>query len=216
MKIQWIAHSCFLIEDSLGKRILTDPFHKSIGYEPYKESVQAVTISHNHFDHNNSESYADKSIIINKCGFHDLGFAKVHGFSSYHDNLQGAKRGNNIIFVYEIDGFRLCHLGDLGHALDSEYVSKLGTIDILFIPVGGHYTLDGSEAYKLCSVIKSSIVIPMHYHTSDNTMSLDGPEEFIVHMKNVEKIQGSTFLIESKKPYKNKVILLTPKEIKSS
>lgn len=216
MKIQWIAHSCFLIESSLGKRILTDPFHKNIGYNPYEESIQAVTISHDHFDHNNYKDYADKSMIINKCGFYDLGFAKIHGFPSYHDKALGAKRGENIIFLYELEGFRLCHLGDLGHSLDSEFISKLGYIDILFIPVGGHFTLDGDEAYKLCSKLKSSIVIPMHYHTSDNTMSLNGPEEFIVHMKNVEKIQDNTLLIDNKQKYKNKVMLLTPQSGESS
>ncbi|WP_040209942.1 MBL fold metallo-hydrolase [Clostridium polynesiense] len=210
MKIQWIGHSCFVIEDSSGRRILTDPFHHTVGYTPYKNAVNTVTVSHQHFDHNNIENYKDNSIIIDKYGYYDLGFARIHGFPSYHDSSKGGKRGPNTIFIYELDNLRLCHLGDLGHQLDSDYLNKLGNIDVLFIPVGGHFTLTGKDAYKLCRLIKSRLVFPMHYNTISNSMLLDGPEEFIINMKNVEKIDNSIYFLPSTINSINKVILLKP------
>ncbi len=209
MKIQWIGHSCFLLEDSLGRRVLTDPFHQDLGLNLYSDSLSVVTVSHTHFDHNNTASYREACTIIDSCGYHDLDFVKIHGFESYHDNAQGIKRGNNIIFLFEMDSLRICHLGDLGHILDQITIEKLGKIDVLLVPVGGNFTLNGSEAAKLCSLIRPSLVIPMHYKTPRISMPIEGPEDFILAMKNVEKIKEDFLMIKQVPKEVNKVILLS-------
>jgi len=87
----------------------------------------------------------------------------ILGFPSFHDDRKGSVRGKNTIYVFEIDGLRLAHLGDLGHALSEELVEDLGDIDILMVPVGGEYTIGPDEAANVVSAIEPTIVIPMHF-----------------------------------------------------
>ncbi|WP_426348255.1 MBL fold metallo-hydrolase [Alloiococcus sp. CFN-8] len=207
MKIYWIGHSSFLIEDSLGRRILTDPYNSYIGLEPFDDQVNIVTISHDHIDHNNKSFLSGKEAVVSSPGFYDLSFARINGFKSYHDNCRGLKRGENTIFLIELEGYRLCHLGDLGHPLDEELLLKLTDIDVLFIPVGGHFTLDGNTAGELCRRINSKIIIPMHYKTPKILIPLDGPESFILSMKNATKIDEAYISIKERPQEINKVII---------
>lgn len=210
MEIEWLGHASFLIKTSIGKRILTDPFDADIGYDLYKSDVDVVTVSHNHFDHCNTEHFLKNAQIVDTIGEHNLSFCTILGTKSYHDKNKGSKRGENIIFIIEVDGFRVCHLGDLGHILSKEMVECIGQIDLLLIPVGGHYTLDGIEAAKVSIYINPSYIIPMHYKTPSLSFVLDGPEKFLTSMQNVSKLNSSCFVLNEKTSFTNKVILLSP------
>ncbi|HCW03067.1 MAG TPA: MBL fold metallo-hydrolase [Clostridium sp.] len=197
MKITWFGHSCFLLQDSGGPKLLTDPFDKTLGYALPNESVDVVTISHNHFDHNNSHNLPGIPTIVDTVGNHQVGNIKIKGLHSFHDREYGAKRGANIIFVIEMNGFTICHLGDLGHLLDERTLNDIGAVDILMIPIGGNYTIDAEEASMVAKTIKSHIVFPMHYKTPLTLIPLEGAENFIIKMDNVEKINDSTIEINS-------------------
>ena len=209
MQILWYGHSCFLIKNSYGKRILIDPFHMDIGYSPYSGNVDVVTISHYHFDHCNTTSFSKEIKIINSCGSYDLGFFKIIGYPSFHDNYEGKKRGSNTIFVYELDGIRLCHLGDLGHTLNKSIIDSLGVINVLFIPVGGQYTINAQEAACITNLIKPNYVIPMHYKTPYLSFFLDGVEKYLMYLNQLTKRKLSSLNIEkSNLPIYTEVILL--------
>lgn len=197
MEITWYGHSCFLIKDSKGRKLLTDPFDSSVGYSNPNVVADVVTISHHHFDHNFTEGLPGTPNIVDKCGFFNICDIPITGIPSFHDKVKGAKRGENIIYIFEIDGFRLCHLGDLGHLLSEEDIEKIGKVDILFIPVGGNFTIDGNEAAIISKNIKSHIVIPMHYKTGVITFPIEGVENFITNMKSGERIEGHTLTISS-------------------
>ncbi len=196
MVITWLGHSCFLIENSLGKRILIDPFNKALGGCPYKGSVDIVTISHNHLDHNYTTDLNPGFITLNSPDIFESESIKIQGFQSYHDKVKGFKRGSNIIYVYETDALRLCHLGDLGHMLTNDVIDMIGTLDILFIPIGNNFTLDSEVAYTLCNKIQSRIVIPMHYKTPFINYPVQGIEKFIVFMKNAMNLNSNTLIID--------------------
>jgi len=187
VEITWLGHSSFLIEDSNGKKILTDPFDDTLGYDMFDGNSDIVTISHHHFDHDYIKNIPESIPVIDKSGLFNYEGISVTGFLSYHDKMKGAKRGENIIFVFEVDGYRVCHLGDLGYVLSESEISRLGKIDVLLIPIGGNFTINGLEAAKLSETINSHIVIPMHYKTPDLSFELDGLESFLVNMKNGEK-----------------------------
>ena len=87
----------------------------------------------------------------------------IIGLSSFHDDAQGADRGKNTIYVFEIDEMRICHLGDLGHTLNEKLVEEIGDIDILMIPTGGEYTINSETAVAVVQGIEPRIIIPMHY-----------------------------------------------------
>lgn len=212
MEITWLGHASFLIKDSKGRKLLTDPFDKSVGYQTFHEEVDLVSISHHHFDHDYIKELKGNPEIIDKAGLFYLCDIPIEGTPSYHDNSQGSKRGENIIFTFEMDGYKICHLGDLGHELSQDYVTKLGNIDILLIPVGGNYTIDGKEAANIAKLINSRIIIPMHYKTPSLAFPLDGVETFITSMKNGERINDCTLRIEGEIEGRNVVKILDPKQ----
>lgn len=196
MEITWYGHSCFLIKDRNGKKLLTDPFDTTVGYCMPNETVDIVTVSHQHFDHNYTQALPGIPKIFDKPGNYTINDLSIKGIHSYHDKYNGAKRGENIIFVIEVDGFTICHLGDLGHMLTTDDFNQIGNIDVLLIPVGGNYTIDGEEAAKIAKKINSHIVIPMHYGTNALSFPLDGADKFILKMGNSEKVPSSCLKLD--------------------
>ncbi len=187
MQIIWYGHSCFLIKTSIGKRILIDPFDNSLGYNNDFPKSDLVTISHNHFDSSYLNNSNSMTKVINEVGTFDTKFLRIEGISSFHDKHNGLKRGPNIIYIFRDDKYSLCHLGDLGHIPCPSVLERLKNIDILLIPIGGHFTLNGFQAAKLCTLISPRYIIPMHYRTNSTSFYLDDPKNFIISMPNVKK-----------------------------
>lgn len=208
MEIKWLGHSSFLFTDSKGRRLLTDPFDNTVGYPVFEGDCDVVTISHQHFDHNYIDKVKDKAEIIDKVGDFYACDIPITGIHSYHDNVQGAKRGDNTIYIIQMDEYRICHLGDLGHMLSEEDIKKLGEIDILLIPVGGNFTIDGRQAAELALKIEPHMIMPMHYKTPSLSFPLDGAETFLRYMKNGEKLSGNTLKLEGSLSGKNEVKVL--------
>ncbi|MGO5065712.1 MBL fold metallo-hydrolase [Clostridium sp. LCP25S3_F8] len=209
MKIKWLGHSCFILESNAKTTILTDPYEPSIGIHEINYASDICTISHNHFDHNFKDNLNKNCMIIDTPIGYKHKDLKIQGFKSYHDKLKGLKRGNNIIFKFNIDGFNICHLGDLGHLLSNDFIYKLGHIDVLLIPIGGNYTLNGKEASTLCKSLNSNMIIPMHYGLNNMKIKLDGLENFLIHMDNNLEIESNTITLENSiKNYRNMVYIL--------
>jgi len=166
MIISWIGHSCFKIQNKTatnGVALVTDPFDKKVGLKPPAFEADIVTISHDHFDHNNHKALRGKPYLINSAGEYDIKGVSIQGVESYHDKEKGKERGVNIIYRIEIDDISISHLGDLGHTLDNKQLDVLVGTDILLVPVGGHYTIDAKKAVEVVSQVEPRIVIPMHY-----------------------------------------------------
>lgn len=195
MKITWLGHASFLLEDSKGRKLLTDPFDSTVGYSLYKGSADVITISHQHFDHNFIQNINPGAKVIDKVGFFNECDITIQGIPSYHDKNKGAKRGENIIFIIEMEGYKFCHLGDLGHILEEKDIDLIGEVDVLFIPVGGNYTINGEEAAKVAKSIESKLIIPMHYKTPQLSFDLDGVETFLTFMKNGERVNSNALEI---------------------
>lgn len=207
MEITWLGHSSFLIKDSKGRKVLMDPFDESVGYDTFKGDVDLVTISHHHPDHNHLENVKYEH-TIDKVGFFYLCDIPVTGIPSYHDKVQGAKRGENTIFILTVDGYKICHLGDLGYILSKDDIEKIGNVDVLLIPIGGNFTLDGKEASEVAKLVNSHIVIPMHYKTPILSFELEGLENFLTYMKNGERVGSNTLTIDGALEDNTKVMIL--------
>jgi L-ascorbate metabolism protein UlaG (beta-lactamase superfamily) len=219
--IRWHGQSFFEIISSQGTRIVLDP-HAIEAYG--KQSVEAdlVLMSHLHDDHTqtgvvknlkeakqfNGLKVVDKrqewNLINEK--FKDVHFYTV---GTFHDAFFGMKRGLNSIIVIEVDGLRIAHLGDLGHKLNEKQLEKLGKVDILLIPVGGTYTLNGLDAREVIDQINPRrYVIPMHYGTDvyddlltlKQTGFLDELDE--ARIKRLDKGEAKTneLVIDPKEP----------------
>jgi len=182
MVITWYGQSCFKIQS--GETVVfTDPFAKEIGLTPPRGQANIVTVSHQHFDHNNIESLSGEPLIIDGPGEYEFKGININGIFSYHDNDEGKKNGTNTIYMIEVEGIKICHLGDLGQKkLTAEQLEKIDEIDILIVPVGGTYTIDGSAAAEIINQIEPRIVIPMHYKIPGLNMKIDGVDDFLKEM----------------------------------
>lgn len=182
MDITYLGHASFKIK---GKDVvvITDPFDESIGIKFPKETADVVTVSHQHSDHNNTSAVSDVKKVLEGPGEYEIAGVSFIGIPTYHDDKKGEERGDNTIFVIEIEGVRIAHLGDLGHLLSEKQVDLLGTIDILMVPVGGFYTIDAKQAAGLVSSIEPKIILPMHYNSPDLNQDtfgkLSGVDEFL-------------------------------------
>lgn len=180
LKIRWHGHACFEVTNDLT--LVTDPHDgKSIGIPAPNVQADIILLSHDHFDHSSGVKIVEKqgSKIISDPRKRTISNVEISGFESFHDENFGAKRGTNVIYKFIMDGIKFCHLGDLGHELDDNTVEKINSIDILFIPVGGNFTIDDKKAWNIIKKIKPKIIIPMHYKIGGLSLSIAGIEPFI-------------------------------------
>lgn len=182
MVITWYGQSCFRLQS--GELVLvTDPFSKEIGLKPPVGQADIVTISHEHYDHNNREAIKGVPFIIDGPGEYSLKGASIIGIPSRHETEPSSAKasegeGPNTIFVIEMEDMKVCHLGDLGKKLTNEQIEQIGEVDILFIPVGGKFTLNSDEALEVIAQIEPRIIIPMHYKVDGLKIDLDAVDKF--------------------------------------
>src|SRR5437763_1591397 len=178
LSITWVGQSCFVLRTDGGPTVVTDPPVASVGYTLPPLTADAVTITHNHTDHNNSAGIGGKFALIDgrpvtarqELAAGSLTFVLTPGF---HDNQNGAVRGPNTLIEWTQAGLRIAHLGDLGQdQLTDAQLSDLRNIDILFIPAGGFFTVTPERAAAYVSQLNPRIAILMHYKTA-----LGGPAQ---------------------------------------
>jgi L-ascorbate metabolism protein UlaG (beta-lactamase superfamily) len=206
-KLTWLGQSCFVLESAGGARIVMDPIPSSLGYPlPAALRAHAVTISHEHGDHNNigmvqGSPRVLRGITADKKGWHQIATevqdVTIRSVAAYHDDVRGKKLGLNSIFVFEVRGVRVVHLGDLGHRLDDRMLSQLGSVDVVLIPVGGLYTLDARRATRVVDQLRPRlVVVPMHYKTDVLTIEgLASVEAFLAEKPNVRYATSNTLLL---------------------
>ncbi len=174
-RLRWLGHSTFLLSSPGGVQVLLDPFNDDLGYPaPELPPIDLVGISHEHADHNNvGLAPGTPKVVrgISDSGWHpgtvSVGDVTLHMIGgAYHDEAEGRERGRTAFMSVEVGGLRLLHLGDLGHRLDTNLLAQCRGHEVLLIPVGGHFTIDGETAAATMDEIGPSITIPMHYRTS--------------------------------------------------
>jgi len=183
LQIRWHGHACWEITND--KTVVTDPHDgRSIGIPAPSVQGDIILVSHDHYDHNSVKSVEkEDSKVITDERKRNINGIDIKGFSSFHDEVGGAKRGSNIIFKFKVDELDFCHLGDLGHELDDDTVEKIGKIDVLFIPIGGTFTVDDKSAWNIIKKLNPKIVIPMHYKIGGLSLPIAGIDPFLEQNK---------------------------------
>ena len=181
MLIKHIGHAEFWMETESGVRIVTDPYDAGCGYPVKDVEADIVLVSHHHHDHDAVENVKGCPEVIDRAGeYMRADGIRITAVRGYHDEAQGTKRGETLLFLIETDGLRIVHLGDLGEELNPEQAGILKNPDILMIPVGGFYTIDGKQAQKTAGKLDARIILPMHYRTKYNAdWPISGPEAFL-------------------------------------
>jgi len=212
MKVKWLGHAAFLITSDSGTRIITDPYatSSSVTYDEIKESADIVTVSHEHGDHNNVAAVRGDPEVIK--GTAEVKGIKFNGIPTHHDDAGGSQRGKNVIFCFEVDGIRVCHLGDLGHPLGDNQVADIGKVDILLVPVGGNYTIDARIATGVCGKLAPKVIIPMHFRNDRcSNFPVAGVDDFLQGKGNVTELDTSEKEFkQGELPATTQIIVLKP------
>lgn len=194
VKLTHLGHSCFRIE--YGEfAFVVDPFADGsvAGFPNIREEADAVYCSHNHGDHN----FADGVKLSGKTAPADF---KVTEFESFHDNEGGSKRGKNIIRRFDCGDVSVVHMGDVGCMPADEIIEGCKGCDVLLIPVGGFFTVDADEAFKITELIAPRCVVPMHYRTEGAGLSvIASVDAFTAHFNSMNKVERS-FVADGKTP----------------
>jgi L-ascorbate metabolism protein UlaG (beta-lactamase superfamily) len=210
-KLTWYGQSCFVLETAGGTRIVMDPIPKGIGYDlPQGLKADIVTISHEHTDHNNLGFVTGKPRVLRGLTGDKKGWTRIdekvkdvsiRSVGVYHDDQRGAARGLDTVFIFEVGGVRIAHLGDLGHVLNDQQLAAIGAVDVLLVPVGGTFTLDGLKATQVVEQLRPRImVIPMHYKTDAVTIKeLEPLALFLDGKRNVRHETSNTIALSPMK-----------------
>lgn len=189
MTITWYGHACFRLESESGS-VVFDPYApgKVPGWKLPELEAELVLCSHGHTDHSWAEG-----VKLSGRAF----TGTVTAIPSFHDDRGGALRGENTITVVEAEGLRAAHMGDIGCMLDEEQLAALGRVDVMMIPVGGHYTVDAHGAWEIVKAVEPGIVIPMHFRGRGFGFPVIGKvEPFLRLAENVKKVPGMSYKVD--------------------
>ncbi len=201
MKIRWYGQSAFLLQGKTHS-VFTDPFYdtshmaaRGIRFAyPKIRGVHAdlLLITHEHGDHNGQEAIESPGTVIRStAGTFDTPYGKVVGVNSDHDEAGGSQRGANKIYTFEIDGLRVCHMGDIGQAaLRPEQRAAIGKVDVLMLPVGAGPTIGPAKAREIATLLSPRWIIPMHYRTELLDM-LELPDPFFDMYERKHRVGGT-------------------------
>jgi len=193
MKIQYLGHACFKIISGKNSLVI-DPYDDDSvdGLKPLRVEATKVIYSHKHTDHYGVDCV---SVVDGNPNVFHINF--IH---SWHDDQEGALRGSNIIHVIECEGVRIAHMGDLGCPLDETQKAQLQNIDVLMIPVGGYFTIDGAAAANITKELGPRCAIPMHYRGRGFGFDVLGTvNDFTRHFDDVREV-GNILNISSRMP----------------
>lgn len=185
MKLTWNGHSCFTFDTDEGT-VVFDPYEPDYvpGLHLPTLSADTVLCSHEHNDH----CYPQGVLNTRR-----LPGYTVEVVETLHDDAGGTLRGHNKVHIVDVNGFRLAHLGDLGHVLTDGQVRQMGHIDVLLVPIGGFYTIDAQQAKAVCDLLQPRVIVPMHYRKGDMGFDLIAePEAFLQLFDAVTVIDGHT------------------------
>ncbi len=178
MELAWHGHSCFEIRGS--RAVVLDPHDgRSLGIPPPSATADFVFVSHDHFDHNATRMVGgDPRVVDDRVDGRVDGMA-VKTLILPHDDVGGEKRGLVRAYQLHLDGMTFLHLGDVGAGPDTVELKNEERVSVLFVPVGGVFTVGPKEAIEWVEALQPDVVVPMHYRVGGLSLSIRPVEEFL-------------------------------------
>src|SRR3989344_5246030 len=212
--ITWHGQACFKIKGRTAS-VVVDPYESYFtGLKSLKLEADIVCVTHSHHDHNNTRAVKTEDghepfVISGPGEFEKMG-VNIVGVASFHDNSQGQERGKTTIYNITCDEVNIVHLGDLGQKkLTQEQVEQLSSCDVLLIPTGGTFTIEGKDAPDIIAQIEPKIVVPMHHKVEGLKFALDPVEKFLSAMgKEKQESQNKLSISDEKLPEELELVLL--------
>lgn len=208
MEITYLGHSSFRLKGKAAT-VVMDPYDEKLAKFPRDVSADIVTVSHDHFDHN-ATKLVSSSFIVHGPGEYEVKGVSIVGVHTWHDEKNGVERGPNTVYVVEIDGLRIAHLGDLGHKLTQGQLDEMGPIDVVLVPAGGVYTINAKTAAEVVRQADPWVAIPMHYKQLMDKLA--PVEDFLKEMGKPDVVAVPKYVITADRlPTELQVVVLERK-----
>jgi L-ascorbate metabolism protein UlaG (beta-lactamase superfamily) len=204
MRVEWYGQSAFHLAGAEAS-VAIDPFGDMSGLAasrgmqfdyPQIAGARAdlLLVTHEHIDHNGVEAIdGEPAILRSTAGRLESPVGEVVAIASEHDEQAGTARGPNTIFVFALDGLRVCHFGDFGQSvLRDEQAEAIGRVDLLFLPVGGGPTIGAEHACAIVARLAPRWAVPMHYRTP-RIGFLETADDFLARSARVERLDRAAF-----------------------
>jgi L-ascorbate metabolism protein UlaG (beta-lactamase superfamily) len=203
MRIEWYGQSAFHLSSSQAS-VFIDPFADvsaitdrgmQFDYPPIEGvAAELLLVTHEHMDHNGVEAIGgEPTVLRSTAGRLESPVGEIVAVASEHDEAAGTQRGPNTVFVFELDGLRVCHFGDFGQrALREEQAEAIGPVDLLFLPVGDGPTIGATQARAVVDRLQPRWAVPMHYRT-ERISFLDTADAFLELFGEVNRPSTSAF-----------------------
>ena len=172
MEITWYGGGCIRLRGKEGV-VAADAYRSIVG--PTGRGLTADIVTYSHADPRPLPLKAkgraptpagvvrptslEASFQLDRPGEYEVHQVLVSGVRTFRDEQKGALNGENIIFVFELDGLHTVHLGDVGHALTEGMIGEIGPVEVLIVPVGGH--LSAVRAAELVAQLDANLVVPI-------------------------------------------------------
>ena len=175
-EIRWYGHTAVRIK-AKEATIFVDPVERSTGFGMGKQNADIVALTGDPLGRN-VDAIRPEYQIIDGPGEYEMHDAFVFGTRTYQDDAKGAEQGYNTTYVFDVEGLKIGHLGNLGHTLSESQAETLEDIDVLLVPVGGETGLTYEKAAQIATDLSPKVVIPMRYATSIGDTTLGDLNEF--------------------------------------
>lgn len=204
VEITYLGRTCFRLKGRDGV-VITDPCPPESGFAIGKQSANIVTVSRRDDPgYSYIEAVTGEPMVLDAPGEYDIGGILVTGIAT---KRQDGTR--NVVFICEIDGIRVGHLG-LPTAIAFE---ELKDVDVLLLPVGGGNSLQPNQAADIMTRIEPRIAIPMNYKVGGETLDLEPLEKFLKETGAKPEPQARLNVTRSNLPSDLTVMVLEPKLI---
>jgi L-ascorbate metabolism protein UlaG (beta-lactamase superfamily) len=212
MDITWYGQTCFRIAEQDIVAVVTDPHPPSIGRALPRLHAGIVTLSREDPQCCYTEAVKGSTRVINGPGEYEIGGVFVTGITTFADSKKGSLRGLNTVFSFSFDGLTVCHLGRLGHVPAQSRVERLGTVDILLVPVGDGESLTPAQASEVISLFEPGLVVPMYYQIPGLEDDSLGPLNLFLKEMGIEKVprHPSLEVARTNLPGETEIVVLKP------
>jgi L-ascorbate metabolism protein UlaG (beta-lactamase superfamily) len=175
-EFRWFGHNCIRIR-AREATLLFDPVGRGAGFTLPKQNADIVALSNDDPANANLDAVKPDFKVVQGPGEYEIHEVFITGIRTYRTELDAADRTHNTAYLFEIEGLRVCHLGDLGHVLSTEQAEALSDVDVLIVPAGGA-PISAAKAVEVVGQLEPKAVIPVRYATADGDKKLGGLDAF--------------------------------------
>lgn len=216
MHARFLGHGAVLLTAEEGTDLLIDPFNPGgfggkMAYRPIDHRADAVVCTHEHLDHSAVGDLPNEPERLSGEN-ESFGPFEVRRLRAAHDEYGGRRRGGNVdILRIDLEGLRVVHLSDVGHSPRPDLIEAIGRPDMVFLPVGGYFTIGACQGFEWWRRLAPRWVVPVHYRNRSCRLPLAERRVFESYLRTPAIARGSHVELESDMiTFDKSVVLLNP------